>query len=104
MNNRNCTLSCPVYQDTRGHKGTSFGVVLMLIAVAIYFGNVEVTLVISFIYLTAPIACHMIARSACFLNVSMWEGKVVEELMDKYDHHKHLLRCGRDSTLDNKSE
>ena len=96
---------------TRMHaatKGTSFGVVLMLIAVAIHFGNVnvifEVVLVILFIYLTAPIACHMIARSAYFLNISMWKGTVVDELRDKYDHHKHLLRSSKNSTFDNKSD
>ncbi len=87
---------------TRMHaatKGTSFGVVLMLIAVGVYFGNVrvilEVILVISFIYLTAPIACHMIARAAYFLDIPMWEGTVVDELRDKYDLHKHELKSGR---------
>ena len=96
---------------TRMHaatKGTSFGVVLMLIAVAIYFGDVEVILevilVISFIYLTAPIACHMIARSAYFLGIPMWEGTVVDELRDKYDLHKHALRSGRNSSFNSKAE
>ncbi len=84
---------------TRMHaaaKASSFGVALMLIAVAIYFGSAwvifEVVLVISFIYLTAPVACHMISRAAYFLNIPMWEGTVVDELRDKYDLHKHSLR------------
>ena len=96
---------------TRMHaatKGTSFGVVLMLIAVAVYFGNVkvilEVILVISFIYLTAPIACHMIARAAYFLDIPMWEGTVVDELRDKYDLHKHALKSGRNGPYNSKPD
>lgn len=84
-------------------KASSFGVALMLIAVAICFGNswviFEVVLVISFIYLTAPVACHMIARAAYFLNVPMWEGTVVDELRDKYDLHKHTLKNGLENQL-----
>ena len=92
---------------TRMHaatKASSFGVALMLIAVAIYFGNAwvifEVVLVISFIYLTAPVACHMIARAAYFLNIPMWEGTVVDELRDKYDLHKHSLKSSFENPLD----
>ncbi|MGR3318211.1 MAG: monovalent cation/H(+) antiporter subunit G [Candidatus Anammoxibacter sp.] len=91
---------------TRMHaatKASSFGVVLMLIAVAVYFGDAwiifEVVLVISFIYLTAPVACHMIARAAYFLNIPMWEGTVVDELRDKYDLHKHSLKSGLENPL-----
>ncbi|MGR3176967.1 MAG: monovalent cation/H(+) antiporter subunit G [Candidatus Anammoxibacter sp.] len=92
---------------TRMHaatKASSFGVVLMLIAVAVYFGDAwiifEVVLVISFIYLTAPVACHMIARAAYFLNIPMWEGTVVDELRDKYDLHKHSLKSSLENPLD----
>ena len=48
-------------------KATSFGVLLLLISVALFFGSWNVTakaiLVIVFIYLTAPLAAHSIAKS-----------------------------------------
>ena len=48
-------------------KATSFGLLLMLIAVAVYFGSllviIKTILIILFIYLTAPLAAHSIAKS-----------------------------------------
>lgn len=48
-------------------KATSFGVLLLLIGIAIFFSNWIVTLkallVIVFIYLTAPLGAHSIAKS-----------------------------------------
>ena len=48
-------------------KATSFGLLLMLIGVSIYFNlfpvYVKALLIIIFIYLTAPLAAHSIAKS-----------------------------------------
>lgn len=48
-------------------KATSFGLLLILIATAIYFFSlvtlIKVILVVWFIYLTAPLAAHSISRS-----------------------------------------
>ncbi len=48
-------------------KATSFGVLLLLLAVSIYFNTwtiyVKAALIIVFIYLTAPLAAHAIAKS-----------------------------------------
>ncbi len=58
-------------------KSASFGSVLMLIAVALYFLTprilVEVFIIVVFIFLTAPIAAHMIGRAGFFLNIPLWE-------------------------------
>jgi multicomponent Na+:H+ antiporter subunit G len=47
-------------------KATSFGLLLLLIGVALFFNTLliyfKALLVISFIYLTAPLAAHSIAR------------------------------------------
>ncbi|MGM0464073.1 MAG: monovalent cation/H(+) antiporter subunit G [Bacteroidota bacterium] len=47
-------------------KATSFGLLLVLIGVALFFNTLliyfKALLVISFIYLTAPLAAHSIAR------------------------------------------
>ncbi len=48
-------------------KASSFGILLLLIGVSLYFGNwnvyIKSVLVIIFIYLTAPLAAHSIAKS-----------------------------------------
>jgi len=48
-------------------KATSFGVLLLLMGVIIFFSSLIVTLkamlIIIFIYLTAPLAAHAIAKS-----------------------------------------
>ncbi|GAP69004.1 monovalent cation/proton antiporter, MnhG/PhaG subunit [Bacteroidales bacterium 6E] len=55
---------------TRMHattKATSFGLLLLILGVAIYFNTgmvwLKAVLVIVFIYLTAPLASHAIAKS-----------------------------------------
>ncbi len=73
-------------------KAASFGAFLMLIAVAVFFQTgwviFEVILIIFFIFATAPVASHMIARAAYFLNCPMWEGTVVDELRARFrDEH-----------------
>jgi len=48
-------------------KATSFGILLLLIGVSLYFNEVHVyikaLLIIIFIYLTAPLAAHSIVKS-----------------------------------------
>jgi len=48
-------------------KATSFGILLLIIGVAIFFNTgviwIKSVLVILFIYLTAPLAAHSIAKS-----------------------------------------
>ncbi len=48
-------------------KASSFGILLLLIAVLLFYGNwiiiLKALLVIIFIYLTAPLAAHSIAKS-----------------------------------------
>jgi multicomponent Na+:H+ antiporter subunit G len=48
-------------------KATSFGILLLIAGVSIFFGNAVVylkaALIIIFIYLTAPLAAHAIAKS-----------------------------------------
>ncbi|MCZ7556139.1 MAG: monovalent cation/H(+) antiporter subunit G [Bacteroidia bacterium] len=64
-------------------KGGAFGAVLMLLGVAMYFRDwwvgLEVLLVILFIFMTAPVAGHMISRAAYLLKTPMWEGTVLDE-------------------------
>jgi len=49
-----------------------------------YFHTQELTIraiaVIVFIFITAPVGAHLLARAAYFLNVPLWEGTVVDDL------------------------
>jgi multicomponent Na+:H+ antiporter subunit G len=83
---------------TRMHasaKASSLGVGLFAIGAGVYFAEVwvflESVLIILFIFLTAPVSAHMIARAGYFLKVRIWEGTVVDELKNRYDLKKGIL-------------
>ena len=48
-------------------KATSFGILLLIIGVGLYFNQgivwIKAILVVAFLYLTAPLAAHSIAKS-----------------------------------------
>jgi multicomponent Na+:H+ antiporter subunit G len=86
---------------TRMHtatKSASFGSVLMLCAVAVYFSEVwvifETLLVIFFIFLTTPVGSHMIGRVAYLVGTPLWEGTVIDELQGRYNMRKQVLESG----------
>ena len=88
---------------TRMHataKATSLGVGLFAIGAGIYFAEVwvflEVVLIIIFIFLTAPVSAHMIARAGYFLIVNLWKGTVIDELENQYDLDKGILHSRDD--------
>ena len=65
-------------------KATTLGVGCMLLAVAVYFDDFGVTvralLVVAFIFLTAPVAAHMIGRAAFNIRVPFWRGTNLDEM------------------------
>lgn len=65
-------------------KASAFASGLMLFGVILHFAEVAVTLeallIIAFVFLTAPIAGHMIGRAAYYLGTPLWDGTVVDEL------------------------
>jgi multicomponent Na+:H+ antiporter subunit G len=77
-------------------KASSLGLGLVLLGMALHFSDWGVTLrtlvVIFFGFLTAPVAAHMIARAAYFMNIPLWEGTIIDELRGKYDILTHELR------------
>lgn len=68
-------------------KASSLGVGCMVLAGAVYFGNLgaaaRAILVIAFIFLTAPVAAHLIARAAYAIGTPLWEGTLTDELRDR---------------------
>lgn len=65
-------------------KAATLGVGCMLLAVAVHFGELTIVtralLVTAFVFLTAPVAAHMIARAAYSVGTPLWEGTIADEL------------------------
>ena len=65
-------------------KAGTLGCGLILVAVAVYFGETGVVArsiaAIIFLLATAPIAAHMIGRAAYRTGVPMWRGTSIDEL------------------------
>lgn len=71
---------------TRMHastKGASLGVAMLLLAAVFFFQDLTVGakafITTAFIFLTAPVAAHMLGRAAYAKNVSLWKGSVIDE-------------------------
>jgi multicomponent Na+:H+ antiporter subunit G len=84
---------------TRMHavsKATTLGLGCMLIGVGIAFPEASViakiVAVVLFIFLTTPVATHMIARAAYLNRIPQWKGTVVDELSGRYDNEEQTLR------------
>ncbi len=77
-------------------KAGTLGVGFMLIAVAIFFGLLSVTVksisVIIFFMLTAPIGAHMLGRASYMSGVSLSSETGLDELRGKYDTRSHDLK------------
>lgn len=67
-------------------KAATLGAGCMLLAVAVHFDDLGVTtralLVIAFVFLTAPVAAHVIARAAYSVGTPLWEGTIRDELRE----------------------
>jgi multicomponent Na+:H+ antiporter subunit G len=69
-------------------KSGVFATCLIMIAVALYFRQTDITAlviaIITFILITAPVAAHAIGRAAYFAGVPLWPGTIKDELGDYY--------------------
>jgi multicomponent Na+:H+ antiporter subunit G len=76
-------------------KAGTLGVGCLLVAVGLHFGDLGVAtralLVVAFLFLTAPVAAHMIAQAAYFTDVPRWEGTVIDEFHEM--HHATSQRA-----------
>ncbi len=66
-------------------KAATLGLSCTLLAVAVYFQELGVAaralLVVGFVFLTAPVAAHMLARSALALGIELWPGTKQNDLV-----------------------
>ncbi|GGG20045.1 monovalent cation/H(+) antiporter subunit G [Paenibacillus abyssi] len=86
----------------RSHAATktaTLGILCVLFAAFLYFilyeGHVSAKLLLGivFVFITAPVASHLIDRSAYFSGVPMWEKSVQDDLkiaMNQGKHHEEL--------------
>ena len=76
-------------------KAASLGSGATLLAVALHFAElgiaVRALLAVAFIFLTAPISAHMLARAAYFMGIPLWDRTVVDDLEGRYDRRNHRL-------------
>jgi len=70
-------------------KTGTLGVGFVMLGVAVHFHDLGVVanslLVVAFLFLTAPIAAHVIARAAYFVPVPLWKHMALDELKQAID-------------------
>ena len=76
-------------------KSATLGVGFIMIGVAIYFGELTVTTrasaVVIFLFITAPISSHLMARAAYFSGIPLWDQTLSDDLRGHYDVETHEL-------------
>lgn len=83
---------------TRLHSSTksaTLGVGLIMLGVALVFSDFAIGIralaIVFFMFSTAPVAAHMIARAAYLSGVPLWEGTLSDEMRGRYDPETHTL-------------
>lgn len=70
-------------------KASSLGIALLMLGVAAHFGELSVIvralLVVLFLFMTAPVAAHVIGRAAYLTGVPLAPGSEPDELAGAYD-------------------
>ena len=83
-------------------KAATLGVGLVLISAMVYFNNSGITsqasVILLFLFLTAPISAHLIGRASYFIGVKLWDKSVMDDLQGKYQKNTHILKSHVDDT------
>ena len=76
-------------------KAATLGVGFTMLGAAFHFGDPGVSAravaTIAFMFLTAPVAAHMIGRAGFLAGARLWSGTVANELAGRYDHKLRVL-------------
>ena len=76
-------------------KSATLGVGCVVLGAALHFGEFAVwaraIAVVVFIFVTAPVAAHILGRAAYLSRASLWEGTLSDELHGRYSHETHTL-------------
>lgn len=75
-------------------KAATLGLFLLLIGLAFYFNNLELSIksfiIITLVLLTNPVGAHAIARAAYMKGIKLWEESTIDELKDMTDRKEVL--------------
>ena len=81
-------------------KASTLGVGLVLLGTALFWQDIGISaraiIIVTFLFLTAPVAAHVIGRAAYFDKVPLWNNTKVDELKGKYDNQTHELKSNSD--------
>ena len=70
-------------------KASTLGAFFMMVAAIVHFGTLDVavraTLVVVFLFVTAPVAAHALSRAAYMAGVPLWRRSVRDELRGRYE-------------------
>lgn len=81
-------------------KASTLGVGLVLLGTALFWQDIGISaraiIIVTFLFLTAPVAAHIIGRAAYFDKVPLWDKTKVDELKGRYDEHSHELKSKDD--------
>ena len=81
-------------------KASSLGIALLMLGVAAHFDDLSVTvralLVVVFLFLTAPVAAHVIGRAAYLSGAPLAPGTEPDELAGAYDRDTGRLSAPAD--------
>ena len=87
-------------------KAATLGSGLLLFSAAIFFPEVSVATkalaITFFLVLTAPVAAHLIGRTAYFIGTPLWKGTIRDDLEGMYDKETHEL--GSSKAVDKQEE
>lgn len=85
-------------------KAATLGLGLVMGGTAFYFlefsVSAKVMAIIFFLLITAPVAGHMIGRTAYITGMKLWKGTIIDELKGKYDRKKRVLTSDGNDTED----
>ena len=85
-------------------KSATLGAGCIMVGAALYFSDIAVATralaVVVFLFITAPVGAHMIARSAYFSGVPLWEKTMSDDLKGHYDMETHQLLSKQENRPD----
>jgi len=85
-------------------KAATMGVGCLMISAALYFTEFSITTkvfaIVFFLFITAPVAGHMIARTAYITGIQLWKKTVIDELEGQYNKRTHNLRSNPECRIE----
>ncbi|MDX5347396.1 MAG: monovalent cation/H(+) antiporter subunit G [Hymenobacteraceae bacterium] len=83
-------------------KAGTLGVGLVVGGIGIYFNEIDMMIkvisIILFVFLTSPVAAHVIGRTAIRQKIPFWQRTDVKEFLDYLEEH-HIIK-GKDEDAD----